>query len=77
MKRKYIDTYVSVMKEIELSDEAKQLMKITEEALYEGIKQLIDNPELLAHYKKQAKERAKMFTTKETVTAVEDMLLNL
>ncbi len=24
MKRKYIDTYVSVMKEIELSDEAKQ-----------------------------------------------------
>lgn len=49
----------------------------SEESLYEGIKQLIDNPELLAHYKKQAKERAKIFTTKETVAAVEDMLLNL
>ena len=48
-----------------------------EDSLYEGIKQLIDNPELLAHYKKQAKERAKIFTTKETVTAVENMLLNL
>ena len=48
-----------------------------EDALYEGIKKLIDDPDLLAHYKKQAKERSKIFTTKETVDAVEEMLLNL
>ncbi len=48
-----------------------------EESLYQGIKKFIDNPELLAHYKRQAKERAKSFTTAETVRAVEEMLLSL
>ncbi len=48
-----------------------------ENALYEGIKKLLDNPELLAYYRVQAKERAKKFTTAETVKAVEDMLNNL
>lgn len=48
-----------------------------EEALYERIKSLIDQPELLAHYKEKAKERGKMFSTEKTVQAVEDMLLSL
>ncbi len=48
-----------------------------ENALYEGIKKFIENPELLAHYRKQAKERAKAFTTEETVKAVEEMLEDL
>ena len=48
-----------------------------EESLYQGIKQLIDDPELLAHYREQAKERAKVFSTAETVKAVEEMLLSL
>ena len=48
-----------------------------EEALYDGIKSLIDNSELLAQYKEKAKERGKMFSTEKTVKAVEDMLLLL
>ena len=48
-----------------------------EEALYQGIKSLLDNPELLKHYKEKAIERGKFFSTKKTVKAVEDMLLNL
>ncbi|MBR5498052.1 MAG: glycosyltransferase [Clostridia bacterium] len=48
-----------------------------EEALYEGIKSLLDNPDLLKHYKEKAIERGKFFSTEKTVKAVEDMLLNL
>jgi glycosyltransferase involved in cell wall biosynthesis len=48
-----------------------------EEALYQGIKKLLDDPKLLAHYKEKAAQRGKMFSTESTVKAVEDMLLNL
>lgn len=48
-----------------------------EEALYQGIKMLLDNPDLLEHYKKQAEIRGKMFSAKNTVKAVEEMLLSL
>ena len=48
-----------------------------EEALYQGIKQLFDDPELLARYKEKAAERGTTFSTERTVQAVEDMLLNL
>lgn len=49
----------------------------SEEALYQGIKELLDEPALLAHYREQAAERGKMFSTKKTVRAVEEMLENL
>lgn len=49
----------------------------SEEALYEGIKKLLDNPDLLAHYKEQAIIRGKAFSTEKTVKAVEDMLVSL
>jgi glycosyltransferase involved in cell wall biosynthesis len=48
-----------------------------ENALYEGIKRLLDNPALLAHYKEKAAERGKTFSTENTVNAVQDMLRNL
>lgn len=48
-----------------------------EEALYRGIKRLLDDPALLAHYKEMAALRGKTFSTKNTVRAVEDMLLSL
>lgn len=51
--------------------------KNDEEALYEGIKSLLEHPEMLAHYKEKAKERGKMFSTEKTVNAVEDMLNSL
>lgn len=48
-----------------------------EEALYQGIKRLLDDPELLDYYKKQASLRGKAFSTENTVKAVEEMLLSL
>lgn len=48
-----------------------------EEALYQGIKKLLDDPALLRYYKKQASLRGKTFSTENTVKAVEEMLLSL
>ena len=48
-----------------------------EEALYLGIKGLLDDPALLAHYKEMATERGKTFSTENTTYAVEEMLLSL
>ena len=48
-----------------------------EESLYQGIKALLDDPHLLAHYKEKAAERGKTFSTENTVKAVEEMLLSL
>lgn len=48
-----------------------------ETALYNGIKSLLDDPQLLQHYAKQATLRGKHFSTEETVQAVESMLLSL
>lgn len=48
-----------------------------EEALYRGIRQLLDAPELLKHYRAKALERGKTFSTEKTVEAVEEMLLGL
>lgn len=48
-----------------------------DEALYKAIKELLDNPQLLAHYKEKAIERGKEFSTEKTVKAVEEMLESL
>lgn len=48
-----------------------------EEALYRGIKMLLDDSDLLAHYKKQAEIRGRTFSTNNTVRAVENMILNI
>ena len=48
-----------------------------EEALYQAIKRLLDDPALLACYKEKAAQRGKIFSTKRTVKAVEEMLLSL
>ena len=48
-----------------------------EQALYEGIKRLLDDPALLAHYKGKAALRGKDFDTEHTVLAVERMLMEL
>ena len=48
-----------------------------EDALYRAIKRLLDDPALLAHYREKARERGKMFSTENTVRAVEEMLMEL
>ena len=49
----------------------------SEEGLYRGIRSLLDDPALLAHYKEKAAQRGKAFSTENTVRAVEEMLENL
>ena len=69
---------VSGMKEmLGENNEYGLVVENNEEALYQGIKKLLDDPELLKHYKKKAAERGKMFSTEKTVHAVEEMLLKL
>lgn len=46
-----------------------------DEALYQGIRKMISEPDMLVHYKKMAKERGTSFSTEATVKAVEDMFL--
>ncbi len=73
-----VTTLVSGMKEmLGENDEYGIITDNNEDALYEGIKRLLDDPTLLAHYKEKAAERGKSFNTEVTVKAVEEMLLNL
>ena len=48
-----------------------------EEALYRGIRELLDDPALLAQYREKARERGKTFSTENTTRAVEKMLESL
>lgn len=48
-----------------------------ENALYQGVKFLLDHTDVLEKYKNAAAKRGEKFSTKETVTAVESMLINL
>lgn len=48
-----------------------------EEALYQSIRKLLDNPTQLTLYREKAALRGMAFSTRETVQAVEQMLLNL
>lgn len=48
-----------------------------EEALYEGIKDMIANSEKVEYYRKKAEIRGKMFNTKTTTKKVENFLLEL
>lgn len=48
-----------------------------DEALYNGLSDLVSNPEKLKKYKEAAFERGKTFSTEKTVAAVEKMLLSL
>ncbi len=70
-----VTTLVSGMKEmLGENNEWGIVTDNDENALYEGIKRLLDDPALLAHYKEKAKERGRSFSTETTVKAVEDML---
>ncbi len=69
---------VSGMKEmLGDNDEYGVVVDNDEDALYNGIKRFLDDPELLAHYKSQARVRGKRFSTEETVKAVEELFDNL
>ncbi len=67
---------VSGMKEmLGQNNEYGIVTESNEEALYRGIKSLLDDPALLEHYQSRARLRGQTFSTKNTVQAVETMLL--
>lgn len=68
---------VSGMREMLGNNEYGVITENSEESLYEGIKNLLDHPSLLQHYKKKAHERGMLFNMQNTVSAVEKMLLSL
>lgn len=73
-----VTTLVSGMKEmLGENNEYGVIVENNEDALYSGIKNLLDNPDLLSHYKQKAKERGKFFSTENTVRAVENMLIEI
>ncbi len=49
----------------------------SEEGIYSGMKRMLADPELLAHYRKQAQLRGHFFSREKTVQAVEEMLESL
>lgn len=68
---------VSGMREMLGENEFGIITDNNDEALYQAIKMLIDNPEMLKLYRNKAKDRGKIFDTENTVLAVEKMFLNL
>lgn len=69
---------VSGMKEmLGENNEFGVIVENDDEELYQGIKNLINNPMLLKHYKRMSLQRGKDFSTVETVNAVQNMLIQL
>lgn len=67
---------VSGMREMLGDSEYGLITENSKEALYQGIKKLLDEPKLLKHYREQARIRGRFFSKEKTVRAVEEMLLN-
>lgn len=73
-----ITTECSGMKELlGENNEYGVIVDNTSEALYDGLKNLIYDKELLEHYQKQAQLRSKIFSTETTVRDVENFLDSL
>ena len=53
------------------------IVKNSEEGLYKGLKDVLQNTDKIRYYKEKAAERGKVFSTDKTVNAVQDMFLNL
>ena len=58
-------------------DEYGLVVENSKEGIYQGMKRMLSDPALLAHYKEKAMMRGSFFSRTETVRAVEEMLDNL
>ena len=73
-----VTTPVAGMKEmLGENDEYGIIAEMSEESLYDSIKEMIRNPDKRKFYKKQAEKRGKDFSKGKTVKAVEKMLIEL
>ena len=59
------------------NDEFGVVTENDEEALYRGIRRLLDDPALMARYREKAAERGRAFSKEETVGAVQEMLTEM
>lgn len=53
------------------------IVENSEEGLYKGLKDVLQNPDKISYYKEKAEERGRIFSTDKTVNAVQGMFLNL
>lgn len=73
-----ITTSVGIMEKIlGHNNEYGLIVDNEEEALYEGLKTILNDKKILDYYKKKAEERASFFDTEKTVKEVEKLLLEL
>lgn len=73
-----ITTRVSGMEEmLGSNNEYGLIVDNEEEALYEGLKTILNDKKILDYYKKKAEERASFFDTEKTAKEVEKLLLEL
>lgn len=69
---------VSGMKEmLGNNNEYGLITKNDEDSLYDGIKKILDNSELLKYYKEQAMIRGEIFKEEQTVKNIEKMLVSI
>ena len=70
-----ITTNCSGMHELLKNGECGIITENSEEALYIGLKQLLDNPSLLQHYRNKAIERGKDFSLQKLIEPIEKLLM--
>lgn len=73
LKKPILTTRVSGTSELFLDNEYGLIVDNDEESLYQGLKLLITNKELLNHYKEKIVERSKFFDTKKAVKNIETL----
>ena len=59
------------------NNEYGMVVENSENGIYEGMKKMLSDPEILLHYKNKAIERGDYFRKEKTVRAVEEMLCSL
>lgn len=73
----FITTECSGMKEIFGGSECGIICENSEDGLYKAVKSVLDNPEKLDFYSKNALERAKDFSTEKRIDELENFLYNI
>lgn len=70
-----ITTNCSGMHELLKNGECGMITDNSEEALYIGLKRLLDNPSLLQHYRNKAIDRGKDFSLQKLIEPIEKLLM--
>lgn len=69
-----ITTACSGMHELLKDGECGVITENSEEALYQGLKELLDHPERMEQYRRKAMERGKEFSLEKLMKPIEDLL---